>query len=247
MLDPFGVWVYRFSDDGTMIEEAFRINWGEYTRDLVLLGWWEPGESVMIRDISNPSTLNPLGEVVVWSLSSRSVVETISGTPTFAMTLYSAPLMSGVSQVDQLANVLLSGSAIERAAFANTIIAGCTQDEFVVGPPPCEVGMSEGTQVERFPYRLYREQRYVTPDEIPSIMEFEAEGVYAIYAVREAGFASEWLPAGEYRVVLVEATTQYTIEVVVEGDRIVLIEFWDLTPPEVFHDFNPDYILPPRQ
>ncbi|GMR10307.1 MAG: hypothetical protein BMS9Abin28_1128 [Anaerolineae bacterium] len=45
MLDASGVWVYTFSEDMRTIEEAYRINWGEYRHDLVLVDWWEPGES----------------------------------------------------------------------------------------------------------------------------------------------------------------------------------------------------------
>jgi hypothetical protein len=161
------------------------------------------------------------------------------------MSLYSAPVVSGIPALDRIVEVLLRGSAIERAGLADPITAACTQEEFSVGPPPCEPGMAEGTQVERFSYRMYREQRYTTQEEIPSLMDFEIEGVYSIYAVPAGGFESEWMPAGEYRIVLVESGTQRTIEVVVNGEGIVMIEIWELTPPEVFADFTPEYILPP--
>ena len=40
--------------------------------DLILIGWWQPGESVLLRDISNSSAANPFGRALVYSLSDRS-------------------------------------------------------------------------------------------------------------------------------------------------------------------------------
>jgi hypothetical protein len=245
MFDPFGVWVYRLSLVGDQIEQAFRVDWGEYRHDLLLIGWWEPGESVLLRDITYLSGLNPLGEVVVWSLAERAVVDTISSTPDFPMTLYPADVTTGDADLDAILRAFLSGSPSERAAFAETITAGCANESFIVGPPPCEEGMAEGTRLERFPYRRFREQRYAAPTEITELMDFGVAGLYAISRVQHGGFEVEWAAFGESSIVLVSTDGGKTIQLYVEAGRVVQVEFSELRPPEVFVDFTGEYVLPP--
>jgi hypothetical protein len=72
MFDPNGVWVYRFSDDMRVVEDAYRVTIDGQEPALILIGWWEPGESVLMRDISNTSAENPFGRALVYSLSDRS-------------------------------------------------------------------------------------------------------------------------------------------------------------------------------
>jgi hypothetical protein len=72
MFDPYGVWVYRFSDNMRVVEDAYRITIDGQEPQLILIGWWEPGESVLLRDISNTSAENPFGRALVYSLSDRS-------------------------------------------------------------------------------------------------------------------------------------------------------------------------------
>lgn len=75
MLDPNGVWVYQFSDDMRMVEYAYRITINGEEPGLLLIGWWEPGESVLLRDVSNVSLANPFGRALVYSLSDGSWFE----------------------------------------------------------------------------------------------------------------------------------------------------------------------------
>jgi hypothetical protein len=245
MFDPFGVWVYRLSPEGEQIEQAFRIDWGNYRHDLMLIGWWEPGESVILRDITYPSALNPLGEVVIWALAEGAVIETISVSPDFPMTLYPADTSTGDADLDAILHAFLSGLPSERAAFTEMITAGCTNEIFVVGPPPCEEGMAEGTRLERFPYRRYREQRYVTPDELTELMDFGVAGLYAITRVQQGGFESEWATFGEYAVVLVSAEGQKAIYLYVNSGKVVQVEFSELSAYEELYDYQGEYVLPP--
>ncbi len=245
MFDPQAVWVYQFSPDGDQIVDAFRVNWGEFRHDLLLLGWWDVGESVLIRDISNTSELNPLGEVVIWSIAERAVVDTVSTKPDFMITLYPNDASTGMPELDHLLQAFLEGDAAERAALIETITAACTNDTFVVGPPPCEPGMSAGTVVERFPYRRYREQRYANMNEIVNLMDFDIAGLYAVLKDTGGGVASEFYPFGEYHLLLVSDTDQRLIDILATDGHVVLIEFWEITPPEVYSNFSGQYILPP--
>jgi hypothetical protein len=75
MFDPNGVWVYQFSDDMRVVEGAYRITIDGQEPGLILIGWWEPGQSVLLRDISNSSAQNPFGRALVYSLADRSWFE----------------------------------------------------------------------------------------------------------------------------------------------------------------------------
>ncbi len=245
MMDPHAVWVYRLSADGAQIEDAFRVDWGEFRHDLLLLGWWEPGESVLIRDISNPSDLNPLGEVVVWSLSERRVMKTVSIKPDIPITVYPEDISTGIAELDVVLAAFLSGSAEDRARLAQTVIEGCTTDSFAYGPPPCEVGMAEGTLVERFPYMQYREERYETPENITTLMDFEVAGLYAIYRILSSPLDSGFASDHEYVTALVSAEGHKLVLVSSVLGRVQRIDFWELTPPETLDRASVEYLLPP--
>lgn len=247
MMDPHAVWVYRLSADGAQIEEAFRVDWEEVQRDLLLLGWWEPGESVLIRDITNPSDINPLGEVVVWSLSERRVIETVSIKPDIPITLYSEDIRTEIAELDVVLAAFLRGSAEERALLVQTINQGCTTELFAYGPPPCEEGMAEGTLVERFPYMQYRQERYEKPENIAKLMDFEIAGLYAIYRILSSPLDSGFSPEHEYVSAFVSAEGQKLILVFSELGRVHRIDFWELTPPEVLDRSTVEYLLPPLQ
>lgn len=75
MLDPNGVWVYTFSDDMRVVEDAYRITIDGQELGLVLIGWWEPGQSVLLRDISQTSAQNIFGRALVYSLADRTWFE----------------------------------------------------------------------------------------------------------------------------------------------------------------------------
>ncbi|MGD8605312.1 MAG: hypothetical protein PVF49_12150 [Anaerolineales bacterium] len=73
--DPHGVWVYQFSEDMQRVQDAYRVTIDGDELDLILIGWWEPGQSVLLRDITNISAENPFGRALVYSLADRSWFE----------------------------------------------------------------------------------------------------------------------------------------------------------------------------
>ena len=72
MFDPYGVWVYRFSDDMRSVEDAYRITIAGQELDLILIDWWEPGVSVLLRDITNVSESNHFGRALIFTLEDRT-------------------------------------------------------------------------------------------------------------------------------------------------------------------------------
>ncbi len=245
MLDPWGVWVYVFSEDLRTIEDAYRINWGDYGHQIILVGWWEHGESVLLRDISNTSDLNPFGVAMVWSLSDQHAFELSYSRPVIEVPLYPPQARTGVEQVDQVIENFLVRKFDWRRDMIRTLTAGCTTEQFSVGPPPCPPGAAEGTRVEVFPYREHRDIKYVTPEALDAFLEFPLGGLYAVLRNQEGGFEEEWYPQGEYSIVFVGIDSELGVEVVVDAGQVVRIEFWPLTPVEYLHAFDGEYLLPP--
>ncbi len=246
MMDPFGVWVYSFSDDMRTIRDAYRINWGDYTHNIVLLGWWEPGESVLLRDISNTSALNPFGVAMVWSLSDQYAFELSFSRPMIDVPVYPSVVRTGVEQVDQVIENFLVRKFDWRRDMLRTLTIACTTDQANVGPPSCPPGTPNGTKMEVFPYREHGNTKYVTPNELDSFLEFPLGGLYAVYKIPEGGFEADWQPAGKYAVVFVDQEGKLGVELAVdETGKVVRIEFWPLSPVEYLYDSEFDYLLPP--
>jgi hypothetical protein len=198
-----------------------------------------------MRDITNTSDLNPFGVAVVWSLEDRSASELASSRPVIEVPLHPQEVRAGVELVDRVIQIFLAQAFERRTDLIRTLTTGCTTTEYFVGPPLCRAGQVEGTLVEVFPYRMHRASHFAAPDELEVLLEFPLEGVYAVYRVPEAGFEETWWPAGEYSVVFASTEGELGVEVIIEGEQVVRIEFWPLTPVEVLYGAELEYLLPP--
>jgi hypothetical protein len=247
MMDPFGVWVYQFSDDMRTIDDAYRIQIDGREPDLILVGWWEPGQSVLLRDITNLSELNPLGRAIVWSLEERTWREVPTNIPQVEVDLYDDSARTGIEQIDQAIDVVLNGDETDRLALLMMITAGCVEDEFGVGPPLCPAGTPAGTKLEVFPYRLYRETEFATGDELPDLVSFDPGGLYAVRPIKD-GFQETWWPLGAYDLFFASGDHTNTIEVILdESGSIVRLEFSELTPVELLYGYSGEFILAPME
>src|SRR4030067_2390840 len=127
-------------------------------------------------------------------------------------------------------------------ALTPTVASACTRAEYSVAPPLCRAGQAEGTQVEVFPYREYRGSNYAAPEDLDAFLQVPRGGLYAVYRIPEGSFAEAWWPVGEYSVVFVSAEGDLGVEVVIEGDDVVRIEFWPLTPGEALDGAEVEYL-----
>jgi hypothetical protein len=245
MADPLGVWIYSFSDDLRTIEQAYRANWDEFRHDLILVDWWEAGQSVLLRDVTNTSDLNPFGVAAVWDIGERSAFELASSRPVIEVPLHPQEVRTGVEPIDRVIQIFLAPAFDQRMDLIRTLTTGCTTTEYFVGPPLCQAGQGEGTPVEVFPYRRYRASHYAAPDELEALLQFPIGGLYAVYKVPESGFEETWLPAGDHSVVFVSPEGSLGVEVIIDGEQVVRIEFWPLTPVEVLNGAEFEYLLPP--
>jgi hypothetical protein len=245
MYDPFGVWVYRFSEDMRTVVNAYRINWGDVHHDLQLIGWWDPGESVLLRDMTNTSASNPFGVAMVWSLSDRHAFELGFSRPEIEVLLQPQGVQTGIDAVDTIIKTFLEYRYEARVPLVRTLRTACVEAEMAVGPPLCESGQDPGSMVVVFPYRYGRGSRYVTPEELSSFLEFPLAGLYSVRRVPENAFEQDFWPAGEYSVMLVAADGELGVELLIEGENVVRIEFWPITPVEALEGYYGGYILPP--
>jgi hypothetical protein len=73
MTDDFsGVWVYELSDDLRTIADRYRIeDVSDFSRAYRLIGWWEPGESLLM--LTAPNEFSWWGIPVVWSLAKQQI------------------------------------------------------------------------------------------------------------------------------------------------------------------------------
>lgn len=245
MMDPFGVWVYQFSEDMRMVEEAYRIEIEGRPLDLQLIGWWEPGESVLLRDLSNLSELNPLGRALVWSLEDRSWRQIADNMVPVEVQLHREAVRSGVDGVDRAIEAFLSGDRDDRLALLETIPVECVIEESGVGPPRCPAGTAEGTELTVFPYRLYGRTEYAARDELSGLLDFELMGLYAVHAIN-GGFEQDWWPAGDYKIVFASTDNDHAVEVIVDRDgNVIRIEFSERTPVEILYGYSGEYLVAP--
>jgi len=245
MLDPFGVWVYSFSEDMRTVVSAYRINWGDVNHDLQLIGWWDPGESVLLRDITNTSASNPFGVAMVWSLSDTHAFELGFSRPEIEVLLQPQGIQTGIEEVDTIIRTFLEYKYDARTPLVRTLRTACVETESAVGPPLCESGQQSGSMVVVFPYRYGRGSRYVTPEELSSFLEFPLAGLYSVRRVPENSFEQDFWPAGEYSVMLVALDGELGVELLIEGESVVRIEFWPITPVEALEGYDGEYILAP--
>ena len=247
MMDPFGVWVYQFSEDMRTIEDAYRIQIDGRALDLILVGWWETGESVLLRDISNMSELNQFGRGIVWSLGERTWREVPDNIDPVEVKLHDADTRSGVAEVDRVIDAFLAGDVDARLDLLSLVRADCVAEDFGVGPPQCPAGTPVGTEMEVFPYRQYRETEFATGEQLRELLDFGLEGLYAVLPIRD-GFEETWWPAGEHNVVFVSNPDANAVEVIVNQDgEVVRIEFIELSPVEILFGYDGEFLVAPLE
>jgi hypothetical protein len=245
MMDPFGVWVYQFSQDMLTVEDAYRVKIDGRELDLQILGWWERGKSVLLRDVTNPSELNPFGRAIVWSLESRTWQQVPDNTTPIEVNLHPDDVRTEIDPVDRVIEAYLKGDIDDRLDLLELVLVGCVTEEYGVGPPQCPAGTPAGTEFELFPYRLYRGTEFASEEELPELVAFSLKGLYAVLPVSD-GFEDTWWPAGEYRIVFTSIEDDHSVDVTVDQDgKVVKIEFREQTPVELLYSYSGDYILPP--
>jgi hypothetical protein len=126
-------------------------------------------------------------------------------TPTATATIVPDPPMqvpreikTGIPEVDFVIDTILSNDLDARQALVRFVTAGCTTADGLGVNPKCESGQADGTLLEYFPLGGPGEGHSIPASEVASVLEFEAESLYAVYVVSEALPYRAEFPHGTY-------------------------------------------------
>jgi hypothetical protein len=160
---------------------------------------------------------------------------------------YSLDTRTGVAEVDAVIEAFLNRPLEYRVELAQYYTLPCTEEDGMGDVPRCQEGEVPGTQVDFFPV-LYTEGILVRRESITSILDFTVEGLYAVYAVPEAGYSAPDWPVGEYAVLFTSQTPEVLLLVAVHvaDGSVVRLEFLSPYPPVgVSWPDESDFLLPP--
>lgn len=177
-------------------------------------------------------------------------------TPTSTLTgiVHPPGTLTGVEKVDAVIDAVLTGDIDAMRELVHYTITGCTTALGLGGPPKCESNKvdgalvfleEEGTLVEVFPF-IGSEGGYVQRESIDGVLQFEVEGLYAVYRVPDDAYQEEYWPAGRYGVVFSQERDDSAVTVLVDDSGIVRISFsLDRSPAMVIERDAGELLLPP--
>jgi hypothetical protein len=107
--------------------------------------------------------------------------------------------------------------------------AGCTNADGLGGPPKCQPGQAEGTQVDYLPVLGPGEGAPVLPDAVDESLDFPAEALYAVYRRADEPIRDIYYPPGEYGLFFTtgepESAVQYILVHADMAGRIVRLDY----------------------
>jgi len=107
-------------------------------------------------------------------------------------------ITTGIPELDFVIDTILSNDLEARQALVRFVTAGCTTADGMGLPPTCDSGQADGTLVEYFPLGGPGEGHSVPPSEVAGVLDFEAESLYAAYAISEDAPDHADFPRGAY-------------------------------------------------
>jgi hypothetical protein len=116
----------------------------------------------------------------------------------------------------------LAGDQEQLRSLVHYTVTGCTHAEGLGGPPKCEAGQAEGTEVEVFPI-LGSEGTFASRGNLDGVFPQGDYALHAVYRVAADAEAYDYWPAGEYGVVFVERQAGMGLTMLVGEAGIVRI------------------------
>lgn len=139
-------------------------------------------------------------------------------TPSFART--------NLYDVDAVIEAVLTENNEQLAELIRFINTPCTTADGLGGPPKCEAGQADGTEVEVFP-TLGSEGSYVPPEGLTGMLELLDVGeLFGVYVISPDTPSEPYWPAGQYAIVFTGngvGATAYTF--LLDDGRIVRINY----------------------
>jgi hypothetical protein len=122
----------------------------------------------------------------------------------------------------------------------------CTTVEGLGGPPKCETGMADGTEVEVFPLSD-AEGTFATPETIDQVIQYWLKRLHAVYKVPSDAYQETYWPAGEYGLVFERDVNDvpFPVTVFVKDGKIVRIAYHYNTVEEQMQSISVENVIVP--
>jgi len=154
---------------------------------------------------------------------------------------------TGIAKLDRLIETVLADNPQEELSLIRFSSLACTNAEGLGGPPKCRVGEVEGIIVEVLPI-LGPEDHHVRQSEMDTWEGIPASSVYAVYRVSERAYSEDAFPAGEYAIVFLNESDEFSITTQVAGGKIVRLDYYYGDPSQIdLEQVASEIILAPQQ
>lgn len=141
-----------------------------------------------------------------------------------AVPVHNPDTRTGIEELDHIIDIFLEGdleSVLDLLVFT---VGGCTEVMGLGGPPKCREGESEGALVEVFP-SLGPEGFFFRKDEVHTWQRPDVVGLHAVYKVAEDAYTSEFYPAGQYGIILIDANEVTSVVLQIDNGGVVRIDY----------------------
>lgn len=180
-------------------------------------------------------------------LSDQATMSALTPIPELSIDIeYPPDTRTGIKEIDDVIDVIINKDIEARLDLVQFTRTACTTTSGLGGPPECVSGEADGTIVDAFPVSN-GEGHFVRPDNFQELFDFTVRGLFAVYAVPEDAYQTDYWPAGEYGIVFTseDGGHPHTINVLVEDAQIVRLEFIPDWPPfALVQGKSNEFILP---
>lgn len=159
---------------------------------------------------------------------------------------------TGIPELDQLATAILSNDLAARRELVHYTTAGCTNVDGLGGPPKCDPGLVEGTEVEYLPVLGPGEGVPVLPEAIDETLDFPAEALYAVFRRADEPVRDIYYRPGDYGLFFttgeLEGAIQYVLVHADMAGRIVRLDYLACPVDEAGNIIEPEgMVCSPKQ
>jgi len=145
-------------------------------------------------------TTNQTGKTLCFGLLEIVLLFSVASCQPIRLETSNPQLITGVTELDALIQIVLSGNQREIQAAVHFTELACTSADGLGGPPKCAEGEADGMLVAVLPI-LAQEGHYLRATEIDTLV-LELTDLYAVYRVTQPPCAD--CPTGDYGLIFLE-------------------------------------------
>lgn len=150
-----------------------------------------------------------------------------------------------ITEIMPVLEAFFWGTIEDRRSLVQFLTTACTTADGLGGPPKCAPGEAQGTLVEVFPI-AGAEGHFVRPEEIDRTLEFNVDGLYAVYRPTPGVDPEEYWPTGVYVLLfereMLNASLPITLHI--QDGKLVRLGFsHPVDPAELLNEIPLNQIL----